>query len=132
MRKLTDFQIVILFLLIGTPLLTIFLILVYMCGIGASWWEDSKLQLAKRGGFMKLKECLELGKECGLTTWEDCYVNVDLHAMCIFKYDEINKEILELQKDMFAINPDKFCEIFNATKDDLINKGWDINEKWKL
>ena len=78
---------------------------------------------------MKLKECLELGKECGLITWEDCYVNVDLHAMCIFKYDEINKEILELQKDMFAINPDKFCEIFNATKDDLINKGWDINEK---
>ena len=49
--------------------------------------------------------------------------------MCIFKYDEINKKILELQKDMFAINPDKFCKIFNATKDDLINKGWDINEK---
>ena len=37
MKKLTDFQIIILFLLIGTPLLTIFLILVYMCGIGVSW-----------------------------------------------------------------------------------------------
>ena len=37
MRKLTDFEIVILFLLIGTPLLVIFLILVYMCGIGVSW-----------------------------------------------------------------------------------------------
>ena len=37
MKKLTDFQIVILFLLIGIPLLTIFLILVYMCGIGVSW-----------------------------------------------------------------------------------------------
>lgn len=37
MRKLTDFQIIILFLLIGTPLLAIFLILVYMCGIGVSW-----------------------------------------------------------------------------------------------
>ena len=78
---------------------------------------------------MKLKECLELGKECGLTTWEDCYVNVDLHAMCIFKYDEINKELLELQKDMFAINPDKFCEIFDCTKEDLINKGWKINKQ---
>ena len=37
MRKFTDFQIVILSLLIGTPLLTIFLILVYMCGIGVIW-----------------------------------------------------------------------------------------------
>ena len=78
---------------------------------------------------MKLKECLELGKICGLTTWEQCYNNVDLHAMSIFKYDEINKEILELQKDMFAINPDKFCEIFNVTKEDLINKGWNINKQ---
>ena len=40
-----------------------------------------------------------------------------------------DKEILELQKDMFAINPDKFCEIFNATKEDLINKGWNINKQ---
>ena len=37
MRKLTDFQVVILTLLLGTPLLTIFLILVYMCGVGVSW-----------------------------------------------------------------------------------------------
>ena len=78
---------------------------------------------------MILKECLELGKECGLTTWEECYDNVCLHASSIFKYDEINKEILELQKDMFAINSDKFCEIFNSTKEDLINKGWKINKQ---
>ena len=37
MRKLTDFQVVMLTLLLGTPLLIIFLILVYMCGIGVSW-----------------------------------------------------------------------------------------------
>lgn len=37
MKKLTDFQIVILTLLLGTPLITIFLILVYMCGIGVRW-----------------------------------------------------------------------------------------------
>ena len=78
---------------------------------------------------MKLKECLEIGKECRLTTWEECYDNVYLHASNIFKYDEINKEILELQKDMFAINSDKFCEIFNATKEDLVNKGWKINKQ---
>ena len=78
---------------------------------------------------MKLKECLELGKACGLNTWEECYDNVYLHAINIFNYSDINKEILELQKDIFAINPDKFCKIFNATKEDLINKGWDTNEK---
>lgn len=37
MKKLTDFQVVVLTLLLGIPLLTIFLILVYMCGIGVSW-----------------------------------------------------------------------------------------------
>lgn len=37
MRKLTDFQVVMLTLLLSTPLLAIFLILVYMCGIGVSW-----------------------------------------------------------------------------------------------
>lgn len=78
---------------------------------------------------MKLKECLELGKVCGLTTWEECYDNVYLHSSNIFKYDEINKEILELQKDMFAINPDKFCKIFDCNKENLINKGWKINKQ---
>ena len=37
MKKLTDFQVVVLTLLLGVPLLTIFLILVYMCGIGVNW-----------------------------------------------------------------------------------------------
>lgn len=78
---------------------------------------------------MKLKECLEFGKACGLTTWEECYDNLYLHAGNIFKYDEIGKEILELQKDMFSCNPDKFCHIFNSTKEDLISKGWSVNEK---
>ena len=73
---------------------------------------------------MKLKECLELGKACGLTTWEECSDNVYLHAGSIFKYHEICKEILELQKDMFACVPDKFCHIFNSTKEYLISKGW--------
>ena len=73
---------------------------------------------------MKLETCLSLGKACGLHTWEECYDNVYFHAGSIFKYGEINKEILELQKDMFYHDPDKFCEIFNSTKEDLIKKGW--------
>lgn len=78
---------------------------------------------------MKLKECLELGKACGLTTWEECYDNIYLHAGNIFKYEEIKNEILELQKDMFAHDPDKFCDIFIASKEYLIGKGWKINKQ---
>lgn len=77
---------------------------------------------------MKLEECLEIGKACGLTTLEECYDNIYLHAGSLFTYDEISKEILELQKDMFAHEPDEFCKIFKATKEDLIAKGWKVNE----
>lgn len=78
---------------------------------------------------MKLETCLEIGKECGLTTWEECYDNIDMHAMNIFKYNEINKEILELQQDMFYNDPDKFCEMFNSSKENLIKNGWKIKGK---
>ena len=76
---------------------------------------------------MKLKECLELGEECGLNTWEECYDNIYMHAISLFKYDDISNEILELQQDMFYHDPDKFCQIFNSTKEGLIKKGWKIN-----
>ncbi len=45
---------------------------------------------------MKLKECLELGLECGLKDVGDAYMNVYCHAMNLFKYDEISKEISEI------------------------------------
>lgn len=73
---------------------------------------------------MKLAECLELGKDCGLNTWEECYNNVDYHATSFFLYKDINKELLELQKDMFKTDPKKFCEIFNATEEELRKRGW--------
>ena len=73
---------------------------------------------------MKLQICLELGEDCGLHTWEECYDNVYMHAGQIFSYDRIAAELLELQKEMFKTDPDKFCEIFNSNKEDLINKGW--------
>ena len=52
---------------------------------------------------MKLKECLELGKVCGLTTWEECYDNVYLHAGSIFKYDEIGNLIKLAENIMEAL-----------------------------
>lgn len=73
---------------------------------------------------MKLKNCLELGKDCGLSTWEECYDNVYMHAGQIFSYDRIAVELLELQKEMFKTDPDKFCKIFNSNKEELISKGW--------
>lgn len=73
---------------------------------------------------MLLGTCLEIGKECGLSTIEECYDNVYRHSINIFKYEDINKEILELQKDIFYHNSDEFCKIFNCNKEEMINKGW--------
>ena len=74
---------------------------------------------------MKLKECMELGKECGLQSIGECYLNIEIHALSLFSYEDINKEILELQKDLFYHEPDIFCKMFKATKEELISKGWE-------
>ena len=44
----------------------------------------------------------------------------------IFKYQDINKEIEELQRDIFYHEPDLFCKIFNADKNKLLENGWMI------
>ena len=49
--------------------------------------------------YMKLKECLEFGIECGMKTLGDAYLNIDIHAMNIFKYDELTKEMNELTEE---------------------------------
>ena len=68
---------------------------------------------------MLLKDCMEIGNTCGLTTIEQCYNNVDLHCTSLFTYEDINKEILELQKDIFYHCPDEFCKIFNSDKEKI-------------
>lgn len=45
---------------------------------------------------MKLKECLQFGKDLGLKTVEEAILNVDYHAMNIFTYDKIAEELNEL------------------------------------
>lgn len=77
---------------------------------------------------MTLETCMEIGKSCGLTKIEECYDNIYLHSSMIFKYQNINKEIEELQRDIFYHKPDLFCQIFDSTKEDLIKKGWKIKE----
>lgn len=65
---------------------------------------------------MKLKECMEIGKECGLYSIEECYDNIVLHNLCLFKCDDILKEIEELQKDIFYNYPELFSNIFQRRK----------------
>jgi hypothetical protein len=65
---------------------------------------------------MKLKECMEIGKACELYSIEECYDNIILHNLCLFKCDDIFKEIEELQKDIFHNYPKLFSEMFQRRK----------------
>lgn len=65
---------------------------------------------------MKLKECMELGKECGLYSIEECYDNIILHRLSLFEYNDISKEIEELQKDIFHNYSDLFFDMFQRRK----------------
>lgn len=52
--------------------------------------------MGKREHDMKLEECFKLAEACGLTTVGEAYDNVRIHAINIFIYDEITKELQEL------------------------------------
>lgn len=51
---------------------------------------------------MRLEECLELGRKCGLEDLDSCLFNVELHAIQIFEYDKIKDELSELYSDIRA------------------------------
>jgi len=48
---------------------------------------------------MKLKDAIELGQDCGLTTPEESVNNVLVHDTMMFPYGEIAKEEAELLKE---------------------------------
>lgn len=48
---------------------------------------------------MKLIKALEIANECGLTTVNEALLNIDIHAMSIFKYDDIQKEVSEMYNE---------------------------------
>ncbi len=59
---------------------------------------------------MTLQECLELGKECGLTTLDECVRNVEIHSTSLFKYDTLTEELTELYEDIEEQKPEWFYE----------------------
>jgi S-adenosylmethionine:diacylglycerol 3-amino-3-carboxypropyl transferase len=52
---------------------------------------------------MKLKECLELGQDCGLETMREAIKNVYIHSSNMFIYSEIKKELDELYVDAYKL-----------------------------
>jgi len=51
---------------------------------------------------MTLQKARELGHACGLETDEECIRNVELHAVSLFEYKEIQKELAELHKEYYG------------------------------
>lgn len=49
---------------------------------------------------MKLKEACELAECCGLETIKEAVLNVEIHATSLFSYDEIDRELDELYKEL--------------------------------
>lgn len=45
---------------------------------------------------MKLEEAVKIGRDCGLTTYQEALDNINYHVLNIFVYDEIEKELEEL------------------------------------
>ena len=45
---------------------------------------------------MKLKDCLELGLECGCKTLMEAVTNVEIHAESLFPLNKVDEEMEEL------------------------------------
>ena len=58
---------------------------------------------------MRLNEAIEFGKECGLETVEECMRNVEIHAISLFKYEDINKELNEMHDEWKALLKEPTC-----------------------
>ena len=55
---------------------------------------------------MTLKRACEIGCDCGLILVRDAVLNIELHCISIFSYDEINKELIELYAEFANVDND--------------------------
>lgn len=66
---------------------------------------------------MTLKEACEIAIDCGLTSTVEAYLNISLHDISLFAYDDIDAEIAELHKELNAIGDvpiDEYMERFHT------------------
>ena len=73
---------------------------------------------------MKIEELIEIVKQYGFSSIEECYDNIVLHSLSLFDYKNILKEITEFQKDTFYNYP-----IFSKEKEHLLRANWRIKDE---
>lgn len=49
---------------------------------------------------MLAKTAFEIAKDCGLETVGEALMNIGIHAISIFGYEEVNEEMTELHQDI--------------------------------
>lgn len=55
---------------------------------------------------MTLKTACEIADECGLTDLGEAILNIELHAIQTFSYDEVNKELSQLYEEVLRLGKD--------------------------
>lgn len=51
---------------------------------------------------MTLKDALEMGIDCGLTTVGEAILNIEFHSPSLFSYTEIENELSELRAEFLG------------------------------
>lgn len=69
---------------------------------------------------MKLFDCLDIANACGLITVNEARLEIERHAPSLFVYDNINKELLELYREITDRDIPLVCTLYEAL--DIINK----------
>lgn len=68
---------------------------------------------------MKLKTACGIALDCGLNTIGEAIMNIDIHAISVFSYSEMNKELAELYEDAKGIDLEaKIKDQFPDLEDD--------------
>lgn len=73
---------------------------------------------------MYLARAREIGKACGLETDAECINNIVIHSINLFKYDDIDRELKELEVDCNANDIDyiQVLQDFRKRFDEQIEK----------
>jgi hypothetical protein len=92
---------------------------------------------------MKLKDAVGLGKACGLKSLEEYVLNIELHCMNLFLYDDVEKELAELNAEaknakecyqcgdpVMWLAPDSRCgDCTGYTPDEIVNGRQEVESK---